>query len=210
MMHARSDMRRRGIALALTLAMALAGSPSLAQQEPRISDAEEVCIVRVPYPLLDAQIEPPTLEVVRLYFRAAQHPDFYWVAMHPGPDGYFAVLPTPSPETEAIVYYVEAVTPALDVGRTPEITARVVDDEAECEDDPAGIYPHEPDILVGTTVPGAPPFPPGFDPTGIVGAIAAPVTTPSWVPVAIFGGVVGGILVIDRLLDDDEVCPPRP
>jgi len=173
-----------------------------AAQAPLITGAEKQCVLRVPYPLFDALVEPAgNVEVARIYFRAQQHPDYYWVKMEPGATGFEAIIPAPSAETEAIVYYVEAVSKGFDSGRTDEFTVRVIDDEGDCDGEVVALYTGpEPTIVVVGSTAGAAAIPPGFAGAGIAGGIAGGVAggIPPWVWGVGAAGVIGaGILILD-------------
>ncbi len=170
---------------------------------PAISGAERECLPNEPYPLLDALIRPePDVRVAKVYFRAAQHPNFYAVEMTAGLDSFEAILPAPAPETDQVVYYVEAVSRSLESSRTEEYTVDV-----PCDDQGGALYEgKKPAIALLPTAPGSPLVPPGFQPWGILaaggglgaGAIAGIVA----------GGVAGGIVLYDELDDELDDEPP--
>ena len=173
---------------------------------PTITDAEKVCLPNVPYPLLDAIIRPGSdVRVAKVYFRAAQHPHFYAVEMTGIADDFEGILPAPGPGTDQVVYYVEAVSTSLESSRTQEYAAEVIEGE-ECEDrGGAGFFTgKDPGIVVLSTVAGAPPTPPGFLPVGLVAAGGG--LGPGALAGIVGGGLVGGLILIDELDDDDE--PP--
>ncbi len=173
---------------------------------PAISGAKKECLPNVPYPLLDAVIQPGTeVRVAKVYFRAAQHPHFYAVEMTGTADDFEGVLPAPGPGTDQVVYYVEAVSNALESSRTAEYTAEVIDGE-ECKDRGGALFQGKnPGIALLPTVPGSPLVPPGFLPIGIAGAAGGGLGAGALAGIA-GGGLVGGLLLIDELDDADE--PP--
>lgn len=60
------------------------------------------------------------------------------------------------------------------------------------------------------SLPGAPTVPAGFQPWGIVGAVASrPVAGWVW-PVAITSGILGGFFVLEEIDDDEPVSPVIP
>ncbi len=182
---------------------------------PLITGAGKACLPDVPYPLIDASIRPgPDVRVAKVYFRAAQHPDFYAVEMTGAADDFEGILPAPGPDTEQVVYYVEAVALSFESSRTQEYVADVVPDE-DCRDrgGAARFLGQSPQIRVLSTAEGAAVVPPGFSSLGIVNA-----TTTAATGAAVGGGglssgaitgiVIGGALgvgVVINELDDNEV-----
>jgi len=134
------------------------------------------CIARDRYTQLSADISPSAdVQFSRIFFRAAQHPEFYYVDMPGTGDDFTGVLPKPSPETTEIVYYVEATSRAFDAKQTIQYTPRVVSgDEDDCDDYPGAYFTgSDPGIVVGSFVEGASSVPPGFLAEGISTFIAA-------------------------------------
>jgi len=90
-----SPSRRIFPAVFAAVALAVLAAPAIAQEPaegPAIEGAEQSCLARVPYPLVDAAIEPAGELRARVYFRAAQHPNFYMVEMAPGAAGTIVVV----------------------------------------------------------------------------------------------------------------------
>lgn len=134
------------------------------------------CLANDQYAQLTATIQPGQLvQSGRVYFRAAQHPDFYYVEMVGEGDLFSAVLPMPSPDTESVVYYIEAVDMDFNNAQTPEANPEVSDSEACEKRDPAAAYyqGENPDIVVGAVTAGASSIPLGFQASGITGFISA-------------------------------------
>ena len=214
-MHIRSGVISTVVALLFLPTAALV--PTALAQAPRISQAEDQCIVRVQYPMLVGEVDSRDLPVVRLYFRAEQHPDLYWVRMVPTATGFEAIIPVPAQETTRIVYSIEAVGPDFTTTRTADFTAEVVATEEACEDRALLFRGADPNIVLTTTTPAAAAIPPGFEAAGIAGTVTGPAavaaaTTPGWLlPVAIAGGF-GSVLLLDALDDDDDepVSPVLP
>lgn len=132
----------------------------------------------------------------RVYFRSDKYPDFYYVEaseIPETPEDFRAILPKPSPETERVIYYVEAVDTEYEIYQTPEADPAVVDDA--CRRDPGAYYMGEnPEIVVGATSAGAAAVPPGFQALGITGFIsAAGVTTAVTAAAAAGGAAAGGL-----------------
>jgi hypothetical protein len=158
----------------LLLSCALA-RPATAQIAPRILHDGLGCIVAGQHAVIEARVEPTEdLVTVKVYFRAEIYPAFFYVEAAPSGGGYQAVLPRPTRDVAAIVYYLEAVDRSFNSLRTEEFRPRVVRDPGDCDEDsrqPA--YVESPDgITVGATAAG-PSFPPGFLSQGIVGTISA-------------------------------------
>ena len=148
--------------------------------EPRHLDAREAqildighegreCLARDRYPQLSTDVSPhQDVRFSRVYFRAAQHSDFYYVDMRDTGGDFQAVLPKPSPETTQIVYYMEAINLTFDGYQSSEFMPRIVFGEDCNERDPGAYFTGgDPGIVVGSVVQGAATLPPGFLPQGI-------------------------------------------
>jgi hypothetical protein len=134
------------------------------------------CLANDQYAQLTAMIQPGEIvQSSRVYFRAAQHPDFYYVEMAGEGDIFSAVLPIPSPDTEQVVYYIEAVDMDFNNAQTPEADPEVSDSETCEKRNPEAAYfqGDNPDIVVGAVTAGASSIPLGFQATGITGFISA-------------------------------------
>jgi hypothetical protein len=90
-------------------------------------------------------------------------------------DIFSAVLPIPSPDTEQVVYYIEAVDMDFNNAQTPEADPEVSDSETCEKRNPEAAYfqGDNPDIVVGAVTAGASSIPLGFQATGITGFISA-------------------------------------
>ncbi len=149
--------------------------PATAQIAPRILHDGVGCIVAEQHAVIEALVEPTDdLITVKVYFRAEIYPAFFYVEAAPSGGSYRAVLPRPSRDVSAVVYYLEAVDRAFNSFRTEEFRPRVVRDPADCDEDSRQPpYVAAPDgITVGATAAGS-SFPPGFLTEGIVGTITA-------------------------------------
>ena len=154
------------------------------------------CIVRDYYPQLNANIQPQEeVQIGRVYFRAAQHSDFYYVDMQRTATGYQAILPRPAPDTTQVVYYIEGIDPDFDPTRTVEFYPEVTDHETCERRDPEAAYftGDDPRIVIGSTVSGAASVPPGFLATGISSFVSASGTVASVAAGAAAGGAAGGL-----------------
>ncbi len=150
-------------------------SPASAQIAPRILHEGLGCIVAGQHAVVDALVEPQDdLVTVKVYFRAEIYPAFFYVEAARNGDRHQAILPRPTRDVAAVVYYLEAVDSAFNSFRTEEFRPRVVQDAADCrEDEPQPAYVDGPaSITVGATAAGS-TFPPGFLTEGIVGTITA-------------------------------------
>lgn len=148
----------------------------LAQPQPLTIDHSGLeCVTHDSFPQLDAEIlRQIDVAFARVYFRAGQYPDFYFIDMSTAAGGFQGIFPRPSPETSEIVYYVEAMDTAGGVVQSNEFTVPVVSVE-ECRDRaPAAVFftGTNPAITVGSTVPGAAAQPAGFMTTGIVNYVS--------------------------------------
>lgn len=182
-----------------------------------ISEAKTTCIASVPYPMIEAKVDPVPQEA-RVYFRAGEGSDFYYIQMAGGDGSYQGVLPVPSTETSQVVYYVEAISADADASRTEEFEAKVVD-EGECGGRLyAGI---DPQIAIFSTVDGAAAVPQGFLQSGVASTVSAAGVTTAVAPVGgavaaagglgagaitgiVAGGAAAGAVIVDELDDDDD------
>lgn len=96
---------------------------------------------------------------VRVSFRAHGAPAYYWTPMAFDGALYCAWLPAPLAETRAVEYYIEAIDDKFEPSRTADHSFVLSHD---CPPTPQ--QPAEAPALVGTTVPGQPASPQGFDP----------------------------------------------
>lgn len=112
------------------------------------------------------------IQTAKVYFRSRLYREFYYVEMTYRDGEFVAILPQPTDETPAVVYYLEALDSAYNTARTPEYEAEV---QSRCRQEPAAAYfpGGDPGITVGATSAGASAFPPGFAAAGIVGTITA-------------------------------------
>jgi len=155
--------------------LAVQGSPSQtpggAAVTPSIGHDPLECIKVDTFPQVDAAISSPLgVARTRVYFKAHQHPDWYYADMKASETAQFlATLPKPLPETRQLDYYVYALDTQFQTAQTSEFGPQVV--KETCRRD-AGLWlPPEGGIVVGATKEGQPPIPPGFSPRGIVGFV---------------------------------------
>jgi hypothetical protein len=186
---------RRGV---LSLAAALAHTLAQAQTVSIDHDALE-CWPSDQYPILRANVAPlGQVRTAKIYFRAEEFPDFYFVEAAIGPDGRAeAILPLAAPGTERVVYYIEAVGLDYDTSRTTEWMPPVRGSEDCRRRDPmlALFQGDAPKIIVGSVRAGAPLFPLGFQTAGIVSAGAGGGIGAVAIGSIVAGGAAGGVLV---------------
>ncbi len=191
---------------ALLFSLGICGT-ALAEGELTILDAEERCISSVPYPIVDATIEPGEgVAAAKVFFRAVQGADFFYVEMTPAgadvaPSGFTATLPAPDgTQTRQVVYYIEAVSEEFESTRTEEFTVEVVPEE-ECDED--RFLGTNPGIVVYSLSRGATLS--GFSTAGIASVVGSGGLSAGAIAGIAVGGAAVGIAVIDALDDDDEV-----
>ena len=168
---------------------------------PTIEHEPLECLPGDEFPMLDAQIEPwANVQLARLFFRAAQHPDLYFVDMSISQEDskFYGVLPKASADTASIHYYLEAVDHAFDSVRTQEFVA-LVETAGECQRRApiAWFTGSNPGIVVNALSPGAPAIPAGFQAAGISAFVSSAGLVTS---AAAAGGAVGGGLLTPGLL----------
>lgn len=179
-----------------------------AQEELTIVDAEEKCISAVPYPIVEATIEPGEgVAAAKVFFRAVQGADFFYVEMTPdeaaAPSGFTAVLPAPDgTQTHQVVYYVEAVSEAFDATRTEEFTVDVVVDE-DCDEN--RFLGTNPGIVVYSATRGATLT--GFSTAGIASIVGPGGLSAGSIAGIVVGGIAAGVATIDATNNDDEPQP---
>jgi hypothetical protein len=152
------------------------------------------------YPVIEATIPTGTdLKSAKVYFRSDKYPKYYFVEMTREANVLRSVLPKPSPETEHIIYYIEAVdvyfNNAIDAEHRVEISDQC-ERLSSRDDDP---IPVDPGIIVGATEAGAPALPPGFEAAGIIGSLSSAGLLsglgggPGVGTAAIIGGAAAGV-----------------
>ncbi len=139
----------------------------------------------------------------------------------------------PCPETEQVIYYIEAEGPGFNPAQSGENVADVMD-SSECQTrDPSAAYftGGDPGIIVGDTVAGPAATPPGFKAAGIAGfmSVDGAVTTAdaadasdSCEPPAgllwglsagtillLSGNIVAGTWIALKVTGEDECSPCR-
>ena len=117
--------------------------------------------------VMEANIGPAEeIETARVYFRANDFLDFYYVEMTPNQEGLFeAVMPQPSQETDRVIYYIEAVDNEFNTSQTAEYDPNVVT-SGSCD---YRRFIGVPSIVIGSLVANASALPAGFQAAGITG-----------------------------------------
>lgn len=201
----------------IALACLALSLPSAALAEMTITEAGTECIANVPYPMIEAKVDPVP-EETRVYFRSGDSKDFYYIEMAGGDGEYQGVLPVPSAETSKVVYYVEAISASADASRSPEYEAEVRG-EGEC----AGrlYFGADPQIAIYSTIDGGVALPQGFLSNGVAvtvnaagvstavapavgGAVAAGGLGAGAITGIVAGGAAAGAVIVDELDDDEE------
>jgi PKD repeat protein len=195
-------------------ALALAARQEAGPPGSPLIDHDPVeCVVEQRHPLFRASVATAEgLHTVKLYFHAQDYNDYYYVEMvDRGSGAYEASLPIASPETEAFVYYIEAVDLLFNTSRTEEYVTRVASDQ-DCDSEEG-----PPPIVVGSTAPGAAVIPPGFAATGIERFISSTGATTGigggglgTVGIAAIGGGVAAGVTAGVLGGGDEEPAPDP
>jgi hypothetical protein len=153
----------------LVASRAVQSAPSTAAATPpAIAHAPLRCVRAQENPLVKAGVTAQaSIQTNRVYFKAHQHPDWYYIDMKAleVPD-YLALLPQPLPATKQIDYYVQALDVKLQTSRTDQYEPKVT--RGACRRGfflPSGF---DKGIVIGATKAGQSPIPPGFSKAGIV------------------------------------------
>ncbi len=187
------EARSRALWLLAAMSMFEGSSPPpvRAASELGIEHVPSDCFLAGAFPVVDAAIaSAERLKTAKVYFRAEQFPDYYWVEMQVFEDRFVGVLPKPSAETKRILYYIEAVDLEFygvrDVGHDPEI-------RPGCRRSSTTAYVpgDDPSIIVGSTSATGPSVPPGFQAAGIAGFLSA-----AGLSSGVGGGVGAGSAII--------------
>jgi len=145
------------------------------------------CMVAGQFPLLDAGIEPSnSVARARVFFKGTRQDHYFYVEMTTVDGRFVGKLPRPRLEVGAVNYYLQATTTALGDAQTPEITAIVVKEAADCPDRKVAAFGPPGDVTVFSAETGAVINPLGFAAGGLtlgtigllsLGAAAAGLTT---------------------------------
>ena len=168
---------RRGVVVfsIVTAVVLLTGPVAMAAESSAIEGAGVQCIINVPFPQISGTTQPGSdIEAARLFFKADDQGDFYWVPMTRDGDRITAVLPQPRQDTKNVVYYMETVDASKTISRSPEYTATVVLREWDCQGKKIAetFTGLKPNLIVGSTTGGTTGTPLGFESTGIIGTVS--------------------------------------
>ncbi len=127
------------------------------------------CFIAGEFPLIEAGIQPASsVARARVYFRAAQGGDWFFVEMTSQEGQFSGKLPRPKIEASPISYYVQATTTEFGEAQTPENAAIVVPEASQCPQDKkvAAIGPPGP-VQVFSAASGSIITPAGFAAGGL-------------------------------------------
>jgi hypothetical protein len=188
----------RALALGTALVwVSLTALPDARAEGPLIDHAGVGCVVAGSFPRLEAKLAPEDRVVrARVYFRAENAPNWYYVQMKAEAGSYWAALPKPQPSLKRFDYYIEATDSALRTTRTAEFSPQVVPGRGECDAKlPATASVSSATVTVVAPA-GAPAVPAGFSPAGIAGVSAsttgAAVATGTGMSTGMVVGLVAG------------------
>lgn len=151
---------------AFAAARSAAGLPAVVG--PSIDHSPLKCMEENLFPEVRAGVQSPAaIQKSRVYFKAHQFPDWYYVEMATAQvPNYLGTLPKPLPGTAKVDYYVYALDGQLQTTQTSEYGPDV---SKACRRDPAAAAPaKDPSITLYGTKEGQAAIPPGFDKAGIV------------------------------------------
>jgi hypothetical protein len=150
---------------AFASARSAAGLP--AATGPSIDHSPLKCLEENLFPEVRAAVQSPAnVQKSRVYFKAHQFPDWYYVEMATDQvPNYLGTLPKPLQGTAKVDYYVYALDGQLQTTQTSEYDPDVT---KTCRRDAAAGKPKEPAITLYGTKEGQAAIPPGFDKAGIV------------------------------------------
>lgn len=154
-------------------ASAAGGPPGEAQLAIVHSAAE--CVLAERFPQLEACVSPAAqVAQVRVFFRTAQDPSYYFVDLKPAGECFAGALPKPSRDLGAFSYYIQALDTALARRATGEFSSKVVADPDQCGERRLTPYLPLASVVVGALTPGGAAVPAGFLLDGVVVAAGAP------------------------------------
>ena len=136
----------------------------------RIRTSRPACLLSAGFPVVRALVEPSdTVAAVTLHFRPEGYPLWYQLPMKRSGEGFLAMMPKPRPSAQRVLFFVEVKTLDARPLRGNELSARVVEDPAQCEGPPAETAERAAiAVRVPKGAPAVPPVPPGFEPVGTV------------------------------------------
>jgi hypothetical protein len=164
-------------------------------------------VVADKHPRIDARVTPAQgLARVRVYFRAAGTPAWYYVTMKPEGELLHGALPRPSKSTKAIDYYIEAVDESFRETRTAEFQPAVVPGAGSCASGRlVAVALASAPVTLGAGA-GAPSVPAGFANAGIAG-VGGGLSTGALLAVVGGGAAVAGGIAVASSKGGDEEAP---
>jgi hypothetical protein len=185
--------------LGLLLAGSLAAAVTLTIDHEPVS-----CLIAGEYPLIEACFEPGQgVARARVYFRASDTLDWYYVEMAPEASCFQGVLPRPAESTAHIDYYVSVTDETFEEVRTQEYETSVVTKGSEC-DGVLAAYVSTASVVVGAVAGAA--FPAGF--------VGGTILTTTAVAGLVATGVVTGVGITEGGVNESPppttTAPPAP
>jgi hypothetical protein len=170
---------------------AVSTPPPQAVQGLTIDHQKVGCVVAERFPVISARLDPAaTVGRVRVFFRAAGGPHWYFVEMKAEGEQYVGALPKPKKSTPKIEYYIEALSMTLAPTRTPEYAPEVVPPPGACgKGRVLAVAMASAKLVVGAAA-GAPAVPLGFSAAGLVSVAGG--TAGGAVGASSAGGGAGG------------------
>ena len=204
--------------------LALVSPLLLWTQEPHIAHVPVTCLPMDGHSVIGAETSPQNaFQTARVYFRSNVFAVFYYVDMARTAGAFYAVLPTPEPTSDSVVYYIEAYDARAGAIRTPDYEAFVMSDAESCRSQDLDFAVHSgdnPRIVLGSESPGVPATPPGFLEDGIVDSLIPPGPSAggggggkkTWIAIGAAAAVVAGVaLLAGGSTSEPEVTePPIP
>ena len=189
--------------LRMTLAAGLLAARAWGQGL-QIEHASASCAVSEAHPRLEARLTPAEAGArVRIYFRAAGGPHWYWVEMTPATGLWSGVLPRPLKTLPGFDYYIEATGSAFATARTPQVAVRVA---PVCEEmGAAAMAASVPAIVVGAA-PGASPLPAGFSAGGLVASAGGGVPALALVGAATVAGGAAAVVLAGAGCEEGQIA----
>jgi PKD repeat protein len=164
-------VHRRVVADAARPAEQKAAQPSDSVAPPSISHEPLRCVRPKEFPRVAAEIGSPiAVKKTRVYFKARQHPDWYYIDMRAVEGAqYLALLPQPLPETKHVDYYVYALDERIQTTQTDTYDPEV--SQGRCAIGKVPSWKGPATVTIGGTKEGQSPVPPGFSKKGIIAFI---------------------------------------
>ena len=195
----------------LGLVIFVAGNvAALAWQGGDIVHDSQECLPTDNFTMFTAGYEPPEdVQTFRLYFKSDLSPDYYYIDLELGVDGFTSPLPRPTSESRTVSYYIEMVDRSFNSVRTVQFDANVVESADECRRrNPAVAFftGGDPELVI-RNLSGIPVLPLGFQAQGIASLGGAGIGAGT---VAVAGAVVAGATAGVLAATGGDAPPPSP